>query len=95
MAQPTDKAGWLKFDGTVNWPLILTLLLTVGGAIGFGNKIVGQIDGLDKTMNTYSQEFKGLKESVDNIRLDMAKQEGMRTSIADHETRIRALELRK
>lgn len=93
MSQPeSTPTGRLKFDGTINWPFVVfcgTLLL---GAIGFGNKVVNQIDSVQITMANQAQEVKGLRESVDSIRLDMAKADGMRTTVADHEIRLRALE---
>lgn len=90
---------FLKFDNTVNWPFILTLGAIVVGAIGFGNTVVNQIGSIQVSLQEQkvadtqqTQEVKGLRESIDNIRLDMAKQDGMRSMVIDHESRIRALE---
>lgn len=90
--QDNPLSGRLKFDGTINWPFVVFCGTLVLGAIGFGNKVVGQIDSVQATMVSQSQEVKGMKESIDNIRLDMAKQDGMRNMVIDHESRIRALE---
>lgn len=93
MASP--EKSWFKFDGTINWPFLVVVASIVIGAIGFGNKIVGQIDNLNVTMASNSNEFKALKQSVDDLRLEMVKQESTRATVSDHEARIRALELRK
>lgn len=89
------EKSWFKFDGTINWPFLVVVASIVVGAIGFGNKIVGQIDNLNVTMAANSNEFKALKQSVDDLRLEMVKQESTRATVSDHEARIRALELRK
>lgn len=92
MGNPEPKS-WLKFDGTINWPFVLAAIVFIGGAIGFGNKVVGQIDNLDATLRNSQQEFKDLKGAVDAIRLDMAARSATEKVVADHEIRIRTLEL--
>jgi len=93
MSQPeTPPTARLKFDGTINWPFVVFCATLVLSAIGFGNRLIGQIDAVQTSMTNLSPEVKSLRESVDNIRLDMAKSEGMRNMVLDHETRIRALE---
>jgi len=92
-------SGRLRFDGTVNWPFVVTLCAIVVGAIGFGNTVVNQISSVQVTLQEQkaadleqTREVKGLKESIDNIRIDLAKQDGIRTMILDHEARLRAIE---
>lgn len=93
------SSGKLKFDGTINWPFVLTLFTVILGAAGFFNTLIGQIGDVQITLqqqkvsaDEQTKEVKGLKESMDNIRLDMAKQDGMRSMVSDHEVRLRALE---
>ena len=92
MAAPEQK--WFRFDGTINWPLLITVSVIVFGAIGFGNKLVGQIDSLQLTFEGYQTELKDLRKSVDSIRLDLAERAATEKAVQDHEMRIRALELR-
>jgi hypothetical protein len=99
---PDEKpSSRLRFDGTINWPFVVTLLLIGGGAVGFGNKLVGQIDTVNLALieqknaaDKQVTEVKNLTDSVNNIRLDLAKQDGVRNVVTDHEARIRALENR-
>jgi hypothetical protein len=90
----SDGKPLFKFDGTINWPFLLTAGLVFLGAIGFGNKLVGQIDSLQGTFQSYQMELKDLKNSVDAIRLDMAARAATERKVDDHEMRLRALELR-
>lgn len=86
--------GIFKFDGTVNWPLLITLAAVALGAVGLGNKLVGQVDTLTGLVGEQAIEFKKMREDMTGIRLDMAKQDGIRSMVQDHEGRIRALEAR-
>ena len=92
MANPEPKP-FFKFDGTINWPFLVTIGLILFAAIGFGNKLVGQIDGLQNTFEGYQDELKDLRKSVDSIRLDLASRAATEKAVQDHEMRIRALEL--
>lgn len=92
MAEEKEPRPLFKFDGTVNWPLLITVALIVLGAIGFGNKLVGQVDTLTTLVGGQAEEFKKMREDVNGIRLDMAKADNVRNMVVDHEARIRALE---
>lgn len=99
MSTPESKPAWFKFDGTINWPILFLAGGTIVGAIGFGNTVVNQMDKIQATMaeqkeaaSDQAKEVKGLRETVDQIRLDMAKQDGMRSMVMDHESRLRNLE---
>ena len=93
MGKPEPKQFW-KFDGTVNWPIIFAVAAAMLAAVGFGNKLLGQIDQLHSTFEGYQVELKDLRKSVDSIRLDLAERAATEKAVQDHEMRIRALELR-
>lgn len=92
MSEDEKPSSRIRFDGTINWPFIILCGSIVLGAIGFGNRVVSQVDSVLIMQEKQTQKVDKLTESVDNIRLDLAKQDGLRQKVEDHEVRIRALE---
>lgn len=89
---PEEKSPKLRFDGTVNWTVVIAVIGALVGTIGFGNQLFSRIDSVQEAMLTQAGEVKELKESVDNIRLDLASKDGLQKMVQDHEARIRSLE---
>ena len=100
-----DGNRGIRWEGTVTPGTIVALLgiaapLIVGGitALNRIGAMSEKVTAINQTVfeqgNRFDSRLKNVEEGQNNLRLDLAKQDGMRSMVIDHESRIRALEAR-
>ena len=86
----------VRWDGTISLGTMLTAAIVAVSVIGGAAVAVNRIEGIQSTVAAQGDKFdrrlQSLEETTGNIRLDMAKQDGIRAMVADHEARLRVLE---
>lgn len=91
-----ERSGGVRWDGTISLGTMLTAAIVAVSVIGGAAVAVNRIEGIQSTValqgDKFDKRLQSLEETTSNIRLDMAKQDGIRAMVADHESRIRSLE---
>mgnify|MGYP000844803618 CR=1 FL=1 len=95
MAQAEPKVRW---DGTISLGSIIAMIGIAAPVVVASITVVNKVDSIQHDMKESNSKTDGrlqnLEEITQQIRLDMAKQDGVRMQVQDHEARIRQLENR-
>lgn len=95
MAVNEPKVRW---DGTISLGTIIAMIGIAVPVVAGSVTVVNQVAGIQRDMQVSSlksdERLKNLEDITQQIRLDMAKQDGLRSQVQDHEARIRQLENR-
>lgn len=92
------NGGGFKWDGTISLGSIIAAVIIIIPLIGGAYVTVNQVAGIQTTMDKQGEKFdtrlKAVEDRIGDIQLEMAKADGFRAKVDDHEARLRRTEQR-
>lgn len=87
-----DERKTLRWDGTINIPLLVTAVGAVIGVIMWANSLYLNVTSMDRSVTEIKNSMKDMTKEISGLKEQNAINSEIRTKVDDHERRIREIE---